>query len=60
MPLKGSIAVFFDLFNEHKRYLLLVGLLLAQLAAPPRADGGLELLEAGGQHGAALRPLLLR
>lgn len=31
-------------------YLLLVGLLLAELAAPPRVDGGPQLLQSGGQH----------
>lgn len=40
-------------------YLLPVRLLLAGLAAPPRVDGGLELLQAGGQHWPALSPLLL-
>lgn len=41
---RGSVAIFMT------THLLPVCFLLTELAAPPRVDGGLELLQSGGQH----------
>lgn len=50
---------FFFFYIVLATHLLPVCFLLTELAAPPRVDGGLELLQSGGQHGPALSPLLL-
>lgn len=47
-PLEAVLRYFFYIVLT--THLLPVCFLLTELAAPPRVDGGLELLQSGGQH----------
>lgn len=50
-PLEAVLRYFFFFFYiVLTTHLLPVCFLLTELAAPPRVDGGLELLQSGGQH----------